>query len=204
MIRQPNAKPNPSDVERFRRLAVDYCRLVDGHRRVPIRGFLRTIHQLLPALYAAGLRLPESTPGPDANYAEVTQKEQQPLFRSLRTRLGNRDHYSEVFDSYDWKDRDPVVGSLVDDLSDMYHDLVAGLRCWKAGDRENAVWLWRFGAESHWGEHATSAMRAMHWLRREYAFGQPGAMPNNAFQRSVPHVTPLAGKRKGRATRPRR
>jgi hypothetical protein len=26
------------------------------------------------------------------------------------------------------------------------------------------IWEWEFGFETHWGEHATNAIRALYWL----------------------------------------
>jgi hypothetical protein len=57
----------------------------------------------------------------------------------------------------------PVVGSLSDDLADIYRDVVTGLRAYDRGDRAGAVWEWRFNLHAHWGAHATGAMRALHW-----------------------------------------
>ncbi len=60
---------------------------------------------------------------------------------------------------------DPGIGSVVDDLSDIYRDVVTGLRAYRAGNRAQAVWECAFGFTHHWGEHATGAIQAIHaWL----------------------------------------
>lgn len=57
------------------------------------------------------------------------------------------------------------IGSLSDDLGDIYRDVVTGLRAFESGRRAVAVWEWGFGFRHHWGEHATGAIRALHaWL----------------------------------------
>ena len=73
--------------------------------------------------------------------------------------------YGEVFDPLPVPPEEPVVGSLADDLCDIYRDVVTGLRAYEAGLRAHAVWEWGFGFRHHWGEHATGAIRALHcWL----------------------------------------
>jgi uncharacterized protein DUF5063 len=205
MAKSPTASRTSRAADEFHRLAQRYCRLVTDHRAIPPKRLLANLHQLIPALYASGLRLPTSTTAGDGKHRKLTHREWFQLFRGLRARLGNRDSYREVFDGYDRKDRDVVRGSLADDLADIFRDLSNGLQCWRAGDRKNAIREWRFGVDYHWGEHATSAMRALYWLRHDYEFNQPGAMPNSAMQRPVSRVTARARtKRTGRATRPRR
>jgi hypothetical protein len=175
-MRKPVSRPAVA-AEKFHRLAVRYCRLVDSHRTRPIRSLLLALQRLIPDLYACGLRLPMSTAGQEPEPRRMTHEEWWRLFRSLGSRLGHRDHYREVFDAYDRKDREVLTGSLADDLADIHRDLTNGLRSWRSGDRRRAVWEWRFGVDYHWGEHATSAMRALYWLRQNHDFGPPGPMP---------------------------
>jgi hypothetical protein len=70
------------------------------------------------------------------------------------------DIYWEVFDPYELAE--PVAGSLSDDILDVYRDVLRGLRQWEGGDYAAAVWGWRFSFESHWGDHAVDALRALH------------------------------------------
>jgi hypothetical protein len=59
----------------------------------------------------------------------------------------------------------PVTASLADDIADIYRDVVSGLRHYRAGHRDEAVWQWTFTLQSHWGGHITGAIRALHcWL----------------------------------------
>jgi Domain of unknown function (DUF5063) len=89
----------------------------------------------------------------------------RPLYSSLTIKLGAVwNQYREVFDPYDESIDKVVTGSLADDLSDIYVDLRQGEDFWSHGLFDEAVWQWRFGFESHWGEHATSALRAIRTL----------------------------------------
>jgi Domain of unknown function (DUF5063) len=74
--------------------------------------------------------------------------------------------YSEVFDPFEDPPTAPVGGSLLDDLQDLYSDLKAGLVAYDAGYVRGAAWQWRFHFTIHWGEHATSAIRALYWYLR--------------------------------------
>jgi len=57
---------------------------------------------------------------------------------------------------------DPVCGDIADDFSDIYQDVKSGLLAYELGRKSQAVWHWRFTWGIHWGEHATSALRALH------------------------------------------
>ncbi len=176
----------------FHRQVTAFCNLVAGHRRLPLRHFLRSVHQSLPSLYSAALALPDVSPDREPSYPKVTVKEWRRLYRGLDARLGQRTWYHEVFDAYDRKDRQALIGYLADDLADVHADLANGLRCWRTGDHENATWYWRFMRDAHWGEHATSAIRALYWLQRNTKYGPVPAMPNKRIQRTHSRVTPRA------------
>ncbi|MDQ0427430.1 hypothetical protein QOZ98_000255 [Planomicrobium stackebrandtii] len=44
----------------------------------------------------------------------------------------------------------------------IYRDIKKGLILYEQGHSMEAIWEWKFGFEVHWGEHATSAIRALH------------------------------------------
>lgn len=74
--------------------------------------------------------------------------------------------YAEVFDPFADPPQDPVAGLIPDDISDIYRDVVTGLRAYRAGRRSQALWQWAFNFRHHWGEHVTSALRAFDcWFR---------------------------------------
>ncbi len=60
---------------------------------------------------------------------------------------------------------EPGIGSLSDDIADIYRDVVSGLVEFESGRRAEALWEWGFNFRHHWGAHATGAIRAVHaWL----------------------------------------
>jgi hypothetical protein len=117
-------------------------------------------------LYLAGLELPPERPGgaTDDRIAErVGDDERQAV--AIACRRLPLELYWEVFDPLSTPSEAPVCGSVTDDVADIYGEVVPGLREYEAGRRAQAVWGWRFGLRHHWGEHATSAIRALHcWL----------------------------------------
>lgn len=55
------------------------------------------------------------------------------------------------------------LGSLADDLADIWRDLRAGLDALEGGSQwQDVAWEWRFGLQTHWGRHAVEALRALH------------------------------------------
>ena len=117
-------------------------------------------------LYSCALHLPEpwsdslsEDPEPD----RLTDDE----FRAVTQHCSRLplNCYSEIFDSMVVPPERPVVGSIGDDIGDIYREVVGGLRSYQLGLRPQAIWIWSFGFRNHWGEHATGSMRALHtWL----------------------------------------
>jgi len=117
-------------------------------------------------LYLSALHLPQAWSDELSDEAEpdrVSEEERRIIYeRCARLPLN---HYGEVFNSSVVPPEEPVVGSIADDIADIYREVVSGLRAFQEGLRAEAVWIWGFGFRSHWGEHATGAIRALHcWL----------------------------------------
>ena len=124
--------------------------------------------RLVNRLYLAALVLPprwcedrdEVEPPPPPGSREV--------YLALAARLPFQ-HYGEVFNPLPIPPAESTVGDLADDLADIFSEVDDGLRRLEAGQPAQAVWEWGFGLVHHWGEHATSAIRALHcWLAAEH------------------------------------
>jgi hypothetical protein len=115
-------------------------------------------------LYRAGMDLPPEWSDNLEGRADVKRVADEEWRRAYEAsgRLP-LDSYSTVFDPMTVPGEAPVIGSLSDDLADIYRDVMTGLRACNLGDRAGAIWEWSFGLHSHWGAHATGAMRALHW-----------------------------------------
>jgi hypothetical protein len=168
-------------LEAFVPLVEKYCALIEGQDTLSPSDLLVAAHNLVAQLYATGLALPptdillqddaDDAEDHDAPIVESCQdldrgdhQEWSMLYHALDAKLGNWSAYREVFNPYEPPSKGEVTGSLADDFADIYRDLRAGLRKWQRGDSGTAFWEWRFHLEHHWGEHATSALRALNAL----------------------------------------
>ena len=86
----------------------------------------------------------------------------EPDLDAMRLRLAvildSVDTYSLVFDPYV---PEVVESQLSDDLTSIATDLENGLRHYRAGDVEEALWWWQFSYVSSWGNLARAALNAL-------------------------------------------
>jgi len=171
----------------FRQTAYDFIGLIEAGSALCGVELLHRVHLLLPPLYSWGLALPDKpeeafeevihayrAPEPDLEALDRYQARWHAVFGDLQSRLeAGWEHYQEVFDPYADPSEEPVIGSLADDLADIYMDLMAGEHHWRAGNYDRAVWEWRFRFETHWSEHLTGALRAIRTLAAERDVGFP-------------------------------
>lgn len=118
-------------------------------------------------LFAAALELPEMCPD---NSEDDDPAAPEPVSQDIRRRLAELpvSCYLEIFDPLELEHQEePVIGSLRDDVLDIYMDVRQGLALYRAGRGADAVWHWRFNFAIHWGEHATDAMRVLYWWVRK-------------------------------------
>lgn len=141
----------------FAALVREYRQLVDHAEPRGAHAFLRDCARLLPRIYSAGIDLPNFEPEEEGGERSVRAS-----VAKLRSLLGEYDSYWEIFDPYE--DEPPVCGSLSDDLSDIYQDLVRPLMEFEEGRVRTAVWDWKFNINGHAGDHLVDAMRAIHRL----------------------------------------
>jgi hypothetical protein len=145
---------NDSAVAAFVDAAEAFRDIVEQQRAFGTEQALVRLTQSIAELYAASLALPSVSPTDTQPPPEVTLPE--------GIVVGPADHYWEVFDPYEQSE--PVLGSLTDDVQDIYRDVVAGLVLFRRGEVENAVWTWVFHRQNHWGDHAVDALRALQRL----------------------------------------
>ncbi|MBB6627668.1 DUF5063 domain-containing protein [Nocardioides sp. KIGAM211] len=86
----------------------------------------------------------------------------EPDIDALRLRLAgmldNVDTYSFVFDPYA---PEVVDSQLSDDLASIATDLENGLRHYRLGNVEEALWWWQFSYVASWGNLAGAALNAL-------------------------------------------
>jgi hypothetical protein len=172
----------------FRSVAARYIAIIRDRDNYSASELLHRVHLLLAELYVVGFALPikpESAYEDDEDVAPETQvskaaavAQHTARWNSIHTALGKQigarwNSYQEVFDPYAEPPEAPVTGFLADDLADIFLDLEDGEELWARGNFDAAVWEWRFGFESHWGEHVTGALRAIRTLAAVHDLGFP-------------------------------
>lgn len=95
---------------------------------------------------------PDSGPDPDID----------PVRTGLANLFEGLDEYADVVDPL--TSGEVVRGRLTDDLADIALDLSHGLRHYRAGKVDEALWWWQFSYLSTWGVRATSALRVLQSL----------------------------------------
>jgi hypothetical protein len=88
--------------------------------------------------------------GPEADLDDLRMR--------LADLLGDADTYSFVFDPYQ---PESVESLLSDDLTSVAADLENGMRHYRVGDVEEALWWWQFSYVSSWGTLAGAALNAL-------------------------------------------
>jgi len=93
---------------------------------------------------------PDAGPDPDLDAMRLR----------LAVLLEGVDAYTEVFDPY--VDPPELVSSLLsDDLTSIATALAHGLRHYRAGRVDEALWWWQFSYVSTWGNEASGVLRAL-------------------------------------------
>lgn len=134
--------------------ASEFCSFIQEAGKLSLDERMSGARRYLLGLYAAALGLPSVEPTDDAKPAR------SPEPPSNWQGFEKFESYWEVFDPY--KLNQPVAGYLSDDLLDVYRDVRRGLALWESRHDADAIWEWRFSFESHWGDHAVDALRALH------------------------------------------
>ena len=158
----PGSEHRRTVASRFSREARRFVEWADGTvcaDRLGATVALRRVAQL----YAEALELPQ----PWSERAAL-QRIDIPVFLEarlnqvrLRAAAIPLQHYSDIFSPGVPPDP-PRVGDLADDLVAIYRDVALGLHLHEHGRTDDALWQWGFGFQSQWGQHASSAIRALH------------------------------------------
>jgi hypothetical protein len=164
-----------ASAERFQQEAQRFLEWADGSPCTPALSAADALRRIL-ALYCCALQLPQPWSQSVSKHAPGEPMLAERL-HCLRMRAASLplQHYSEIFSPLVPAPEAPVVGDLADDLVDIYRHIATGLHLYRAGRVDDAIWEWGFNFQTHWGEHASSAMRALHcYLAQEDPSGLAG------------------------------
>jgi hypothetical protein len=149
-------------VSRFADSVREYCAWVEGSPG-DSESELFDVFRLLSRLQADAVILPdiddEDLPEGD-DIPDVSLAQKKALVQRFETFPFR--YYWEIFHPITPEPEEPVCGDIVDDFLDIYGDLKGALLAYDQGLRPQAVWHWRFTWGVHWGEHLTSALRALY------------------------------------------
>jgi hypothetical protein len=155
----------------FVEAARQFCILIE-QRPGDMRDWVRSLHSALAELYAAvigliGIESPDLTDRTLSGY-QVTHEEWRALYHRLSAQLGHDAWYWMYFEPMKTQveKATPIAGNLADDLSDVYRDVVPGLRAWDTHDDsllDEIAFQWvKGGFEIHWGAHCVDALGILH------------------------------------------
>ncbi|MFO0553764.1 MAG: DUF5063 domain-containing protein [Polyangiaceae bacterium] len=151
----------PKPVDQFASLVRQYASCIDGADDLTPHALLSRCARLLPLIYNAGLDLPQVDSVDPDDTSPIDGAPTIPMSR-LATKLGRCDFYYEVFDPV--FDTEAIGASLVDDLAEIYLDLVRPLMAFDLGHELDAHWSSWFAIRGHCGDHLVDALRVIHRL----------------------------------------
>lgn len=144
-------------VESFLLALREIARSDDPGRAVPL--LLLEVSQLLLAGGRLGVHTDfvpqeqwEPDTGPDEDLDELRER--------LAQLLADIDGFTEIFDPYT-EPPELLHASLSDDLADIASSVAHGLRHYRAGRADEALWWWQFSYVSSWGGEASAVLRAL-------------------------------------------
>lgn len=130
------------------------------------QGGVPTLLQLTAQLFTAAAALPFNLAPPEPDSSKHDGAISRESILNLCAEIPFQ-YYSEIFDPFESPaPEEPVTGDIADDLADIYSDVSRGLFHFERGKHTDALESWSFSFATHWGEHATSAIRALYWHLR--------------------------------------
>ena len=153
-------KSSPSDQRpAFANTAEAFCSHIESAATFDRVSFIPVCFVLISKLLSEVIELPVDGNGTlDADH--ISDERFNQVTRLLKDNFQEGDYYTMIFDPYEIGAQ-PVVGSVCDDLAEIWRGLKNGLEALKQGNMENAVAQWRFSFADQWGDPATQVLRPL-------------------------------------------
>jgi hypothetical protein len=151
-----------TEIKIFIKSVNEYLSLIEGIGKIRAYELLFRAAVILPNVYSLGMMLPDvdpSTSGPERYNGKSMMGE-------ILGKMGKYDNYSEIFDPV--FENECVVGSLSDDLADIYTDLKGPMISFESGNKNDAIWQWKFNLKTHCGDHLVDSLRVIHRLVNDH------------------------------------
>ncbi len=147
----------------MRQRAERYCALIEAAGSYDREAFVAALVPALAGLLSAASELPAVLPGSGDLAGRPSDEEWGRRLKAVQSVLGDWTYYRTTFAIRGDADAAVSMGFLDDDLADIWRDMRHTLRALEGGAPiVDVTWEWRLGFYTHWGEHATQALRVLH------------------------------------------
>ena len=154
------------EVIEFTAVANEYCSFLGTSSEYTGEQILLFMQRLLPLLYSKSLSLPDVEPVMEESPEKfVTEEEWQAIDERIVVKLGEANDFPEVFDNRISESELPVIGSIAENLADIFQDLKDYLVVYSMGTTDfmnDALWECRENFRLLWGQKLLSTLRAVH------------------------------------------
>ncbi len=151
-----------SEVKSFVNNVIEFINLIEGIEKLSAYELLFQSAIILPNVYSLGMMLPDVDPSTDESERYRGTSMMDPILE----KIGNYDSYLEIVDPV--YENEIVVGSLSDDLADIYADLKGPMISYESGREFDAIWQWKFNIKTHCGDHLVDSLRVIHRLVNDH------------------------------------
>jgi hypothetical protein len=150
----------------FVAIANECCKYIEHSSELDGTEMLKIFQRLFPLLYLKASVLPAFTPVFDeGNEKFVTEEDWNSIHNTLISKFGSANDFPELFDARYTETEGTVVGSLAENITDIYQDLKDFLILYQTGTEEimnDALWECILNFESFWGQKLVNSLRAIH------------------------------------------
>ena len=150
----------------FVAIANECCKYIEHSSELDGIEMLKIFQRLFPLLYLKASVLPVFTPVfEEGNEKFVTEEDWTSIHNTLISKFGSANDFPELFDARYTETEGPVVGSLAENITDIYQDLKDFLILYQTGTEEimnDAIWECTLNFESFWGQKLVNSLRAIH------------------------------------------
>lgn len=158
------AKPNPvfQNVEYLFVIAQEFCAHVERREHTDCIAWL---HSVLPQMLTLKKAIEQVPAGQMVALPDADISTRFTLYSDLKEWFGELDSYWLQGDKSN--DTPELTGSLADDFTDIYYELLPGLQyeCKDIEDQRIVAEHWRAHYNVHWGDHLGDAMRYVSILK---------------------------------------
>jgi hypothetical protein len=147
----------------MRTAAEGYCSVIERAKWPQRVEFVAEVAQALAELIAAAGHLPHVEPSDAELSGRPSDEQWRERFAGVQSVLRDWDGYWTAIEPFGGWEMESVMLTLADDLADVWRDMKHGLAALDSGASDtDVIWEWRFSFYSHWGRHATEALRVLH------------------------------------------